>query len=69
MPKNNKYGAGSSSSSSNKAFVKMPRPKLDVAPFISSTYNMLQNKDAFVDVYDNKASHSDHDNSKYVRWS
>ena len=66
MPKKNN-GAGSSSS--NKAFVKMPRPKLDVAPFISSTYNMLQNKDAFVDVYDNKASHSDHDNSKYVRWS
>ena len=52
-----------------KAFEKMARPKLEVAPFIASTYNMLQNKDAFVDVYDTNEADGKSDNSKYVRWS
>ena len=52
-----------------KAFEKMARPKLEVAPFIASTYNMLQNKGAFVDVYDTNEADGKSDNSKYVRWS
>ncbi len=54
---------------SSSTFEKLSRPKLDVAPFISSTYNMLQNKDAFDDVFDNTPADGNNDNSKYVRWS
>ena len=68
MPKSTKSADGHAVPAV-KAFEKMARPKLEVAPFIASTYNMLQNKDAFVDVYDTNEADGKSDNSKYVRWS